>query len=153
MASKHYQKVKRVTLAQQKLALMRKYPASIIECEIEKGNLRCNQRVKPTEDSREYIITVEYCIPKYPSVYLINQGIMRNKEDTGIPHCYERNYTSPDKERVKLCLFYPRRGEWNSSMFLSDTIIPWAVEWLYYYEQWRMTGEWYGGGEHPKFKK
>ena len=36
-------------------------------------------------------------------------------------------------------------------MFLSETIIPWAIEWLKYYELWRITGKWLGGGiEHGK---
>jgi hypothetical protein len=34
-------------------------------------------------------------------------------------------------------------------MFLADTILPWAVEWLAYYEIWLATGVWYGGGEWP----
>ena len=33
---------------------------------------------------------------------------------------------------------------------IANTIIPWTVEWLYYYELWQATGEWLGGGEHPE---
>ncbi len=35
---------------------------------------------------------------------------------------------------------------------ISRTIIPWAIEWLYYYEIWCVTGEWQGGGAHPTAK-
>jgi hypothetical protein len=37
-------------------------------------------------------------------------------------------------------------------MNISDTIIPWISEWLYYFEFWCITGEWYGGGKHPTKK-
>jgi len=32
---------------------------------------------------------------------------------------------------------------------ISNNIMPWISEWLYYYEIWPVTGEWYGGGIHP----
>jgi hypothetical protein len=34
-------------------------------------------------------------------------------------------------------------------MKISDTIVPWAVLWLYYFEDWLATDEWKGGGKHP----
>ena len=54
------------------------------------------------------------------------------------------------REYVNLCLYYP--CEWNSTMNISDTIIPWISEWLYYFEFWCITGEWHGGGKHPTKK-
>ena len=38
---------------------------------------------------------------------------------------------------------YPR-----ITKLISNTIIPWTIEWLYFYELWLATGEWLGGGEH-----
>lgn len=34
-------------------------------------------------------------------------------------------------------------------MLISETIVPWASEWLFYFELWLVTKEWMGGGEHP----
>ena len=34
-------------------------------------------------------------------------------------------------------------------MLIAETIVPWASEWLFYYEIWKGTGEWYGGGDWP----
>jgi hypothetical protein len=34
-------------------------------------------------------------------------------------------------------------------MLLDRTIVPWAVLWLYFFEEWLRSGEWLGGGEHP----
>ena len=42
-----------------------------------------------------------------------------------------------------------KHKEFSGEKFLSETIIPWAIEWLYYYEIWLVTGTWNGGGEHP----
>lgn len=61
-----------------------------------------------------------------------------------LPHVY------PYKGKgVHLCLWRPRYKEWNWSMKLSQTYVPWTIEWLFYFEDWLQTGEWAGGGEHP----
>ena len=41
----------------------------------------------------------------------------------------------------KLCVFHP--SEWNSSMYLAESFIPWIVTWLNTYEYWQLTGEWF----------
>jgi len=48
------------------------------------------------------------------------------------------------------CLFLPGSGEWRSDLLIARTVVPWLSEWLYFYEVWRATGEWLGGGEHPR---
>ena len=50
----------------------------------------------------------------------------------------------------RLCLHFP--GEWDPRMLISETIIPWASEWLYFHELWLATGEWHGGGHNPSPK-
>jgi hypothetical protein len=37
-------------------------------------------------------------------------------------------------------------------MFLANTILPWACLWLFYFEDWLITSQWKGGGEHPASK-
>lgn len=152
MVNNFIKRVRKKNLAQQMFSIRHRYSQNIVEYVMKNNVLHCIVRVCPTEQSRQYLITLKYKTGESPQVFLINQGIMKDKNDV-LPHCYERKYYSSNKERVKLCLFYPGRGEWDNSMLIADTIIPWAVEWLYYYEKWRMTGEWYGGGEHPKKKK
>lgn len=82
-----------------------------------------------------------------PKVYINNQNILQSKNDI-IPHNYYTKYISDKNQIVQLCLFYPKRKEWQRYMYIADTIVPWAIEWIYYYEMWRITGEWYGGGIH-----
>lgn len=60
-----------------------------------------------------------------------------------LPHVYW-----DDDDYPSLCLFDPAAGEWDPSCFLSDTTVPWSLDWLFCYEGWRATGEWTGGGRH-----
>lgn len=79
----------------------------------------------------------------HPDVYLLEP-----KFDVGTrrpPHLYSFS-------QQKLCLYLPGKQDWSSSMNLADTIIPWACEWLFFYEMWLITGSWYGGGEHLEAK-
>jgi hypothetical protein len=34
-------------------------------------------------------------------------------------------------------------------MRIDNTIVPWAILWLFYFEEWLSSDEWKGGGEHP----
>lgn len=148
MANKFFKKPKNVAI--QLLNLKSKYEC--LDCNLGVGKLFWKQRVRPSDLSRTYDITVKYN-GMTPEVYLYNQGIM-TKEDEYIPHCYRRHYKNKEDEYVKLCLYYPGYQEWSRDMFLSDTIIPWTIDWLYFYELWRVTGKWLGGGiEHEKNKK
>ena len=38
-------------------------------------------------------------------------------------------------------------------MRLDQTIVPWAILWLFYFEEWLSSNEWKGGGMHPEEKK
>lgn len=140
MANKFFKKPKNVAL--QLLNLKLKY--DYLDCELGKGKLIWKQRVRPSELSRTYDITVKYN-GVTPEVYLYNQGIMTKKNEY-IPHCYRRHYNNENDEYVKLCLYYPKNQEWSRNMLLSETIIPWTIDWLYFYEIWRITGKWLGGG-------
>ena len=42
-----------------------------------------------------------------------------------------------------LCVY--RGDQWKADKPLS-AILPWITEWLFYYELWLPTGQWYGGG-------
>jgi hypothetical protein len=61
-----------------------------------------------------------------------------------LPHIYPY-----EGKGTRLCLWKPRYKEWDWSMKLSQTYIPWTVEWLWYFEEWLQSGIWAGGGDHP----
>lgn len=108
--------------------------------------------LQPTESSKKYLLTLKYD-GKFPKAYLYNQGILKSDTDS-VKHVLKSEFKSENDEYVQLCLCYPLKNEWNRSMFISETFVPWALSWLYYYEIWRVTGEWLGGGiEHEKPEK
>lgn len=118
------------------------------EVYIKEGVLTWHAKVKPTVFSEEYSLKMEYKMGKYPSVWLLNAKI-DEEQGKSIPHHYHIN----EKEKtIELCLFKPKLKEWMKHYPISRTIIPWAIEWLYYYEIWCVTGEWQGGGAHPTAK-
>jgi hypothetical protein len=47
-------------------------------------------------------------------------------EGQALPHVYPLN---------TLCLFLGNR-EWHESIPIADTLVPWASEWLLFYELW-----------------
>lgn len=104
------------------------------------------QKVKTSYNSKTYVIKIEYN-GSVPKVYVNNQGIIHYKDEK-IPHTYKANYIADDNQIVQLCLFYPRYREWEPHLYISEYFIPWAIEWLFYYEYWRITGHWLGGGIH-----
>lgn len=141
MAHKNFFKSKRHSLAQQKVALCKLFPKSV--CNISKGRLIWKSKVKPTHLSREYNVELYFSVSKSPEVY-IGGDELKKLENKDFPHNYGVDVKN---KRVKICLY--RYQEFLSNKLLSETIVPWAIEWLYYYEIWLATGEWHGGGEHP----
>lgn len=66
-------------------------------------------------------------------------------EEEPLPHVY----LDPACLKLSpLCLFDPRDDEWQPTMLLAETIVPWTCEWLVFYEIWSATGKWLGGGRH-----
>lgn len=110
---------------------------------------RCNRavwtgKISPSSLSGEYLVELSYKVGGAPKVSILSPALRPREDGEDIPHVYPGNI---------LCLYLPKAREWNPSMRLSDTIVPWAALWLYYYEVWHSTGVWAGGGEHPVGKK
>ncbi len=78
-----------------------------------------------------------------PLVYVLDPPLRpRPRTDfIDLPHL---NYDQHQPEDSALCLFDPGIGEWNNAMLIADRIVPWASEWLYYYEIWHLDGIWHG---------
>lgn len=148
MANKKFPRNRPITISIQKYNIIKKFKNIIVK-EKKYIGLKMLLKVQPTEFSKKYEVLLQYdSVQKPPQVYIdIKQLEVKDKEK--IPHKYGIK-TINGKEYVNLCLYYP--GEWNATMNISDTIIPWTSEWLYYFELWCITGEWYGGGKHPTRK-
>jgi len=94
-------------------------------------------RISPTPLSEVYTIEIAYRRRRPPQVWVKEPDLRVSKEDYSIVHIYAEG-----------CLCLHEEGEWRPWMTLSSTFIPWAAEWLLYYELWLATGQWYGGGEY-----
>lgn len=141
MAHNFFQKQRHYRLIDQKVALRRNYPDA--ECYIHRGVLTWEGAICPTALSRTYQVTVTYKVGFRPQV-TVARADLPGLDRPDFPHKFE---VDPKNNSVKICLHL--HHEFDSTNLISDFIIPWATEWLYFYEIWLATGEWCGGGKHP----
>ncbi len=139
---RRFVKQRDLTVGQQTYVMRVRCPG--FQCALERSCVTWTGYVQPTEMSSKYLIRIWYALGRRPRVSVLNPQLRRRSLDEKIPHLFPGNY---------LCLYHPRYGEWLATMFIAETIIPWAALWLYYYEVWHATGTWYGGGEHPRTRK
>jgi len=124
------------------VALQAAYPDG--KCGIEKHQkLVWGGKVRPTPLSQEYQVIMTWEQGWSPRVWVVGDNLQK-LDDPEFPHKF---HVDEENRMVRLCLY--RYQEFSSSKYISRTIIPWTVEWLYFYEIWLATGVWCGGGEHP----
>lgn len=99
-----------------------------------------------------YKIRIDYHEKGFPEIYVVSPEIDMSSflEIHTFGLKYHGDY---NRELPKLCLTYYSIDKWNSSIMLSESYIPWAIEWTEFYEIWLLTGKWYGGGIHPESEK
>lgn len=107
------------------------------------GVLTWLYRVRPSPVGRLYTLLLRLKDGDFPSVTVRGPDLNALANGQKLPHTYR-------DQPPELCLFHPSKCEWRVTDKLVDTIIPWSVEWLHYFEIWLRTGEWVGGGEHPQ---
>jgi len=105
-------------------------------------------KLQPTLLSKKY--DVKICYDRYGeiSIFVINEKLKIAENREKLPHVFSH-------EKQELCLFSYGKNEWTRTKSICSTIIPWASEWLYYYELWLINGDWLGGGhnEYGNHKK
>lgn len=96
--------------------------------------------IVPSPNSAKYRICINYTIGKRPEVYVIDPPeLIRPEGEKNLPHVFS-------SEKQLICLHFGPFEEWDDSMFLARKIVPWASEWLLFYELWVITGKWLGEG-------
>jgi hypothetical protein len=128
--------------AAQQFVNLRENPISQGTGTMKAGQLVWRCDLSPTPLSRTYSVRIEYGRSSRPDVFVEKPDLRILADGVKIPHVYS-------EEPVRLCLYPPRSGQWKPWMLLDQTIVPWAVLWLYFFEEWLRSGEWRGGGEHP----
>jgi hypothetical protein len=110
------------------------------------GRLVWQYCVSPTPLSRNYAVRIDYRQGDTPRVFVDEPDLTLLAEGRRLPHVYEQKPT-------RLCLYLPRKREWANWMRIDQTIVPWTALWLFYFEEWLISGNWKGGGEHPRQSK
>lgn len=121
-----------LSLVQQHVALEKAWPCGAT---IRRSVLTANLKLNPSPVSPTYSVSLEYRLGSAPRVHVLEPKLDPRHRNR-LPHVYTKD---------RLCLYYP--GEWNGSMVVASTIIPWTAEWLFHYEIWLATDRWAGGGD------
>lgn len=107
------------------------------------GSLIWRYVATPSPLGRLYDMRVDFRQGRAPDVFVEHPDLVELAEGRELPHVYQERPT-------ELCLYLPRIQEWSGEMRIDQTIIPWAAVWLFYFEEWLVSNEWKGGGEHPR---
>ena len=106
-------------------------------CLIAESTLVCSGELQPTPLGSAYRVQIQYRGGHNPKAFIRDGQLQRRSAEEQIPHTYSEEQP---------CLFFPRGNEWRSDLVLAKSFVCWLVEWLHFYEIWRATGEWMGGG-------
>jgi hypothetical protein len=131
---------KSLTVLQQGIQLKKIFPDSRVS--YNRNSLTWLGNLQPSPLSNIYTVRIIYRLKKSPEVEIIEPQL----ENKNLPHVFEGN---------RLCLFRNKKHyEWDPTMPLTDTIVPWTSLWLLYYEIWLVTEKWCGSKqEHPNHNK
>jgi len=137
-----WNRTRKLTAAQQYFGL-----ANSLICrghgKVHQGNVVWEFEARPTLLSRTYRVRIRYQERKgSPLVYVVDPDLSGLAKGRRVPHVYEQ-------KPARLCLYLPRTGQWSPDLRIVDTIVPWTYLWLFYFEEWLVSDEWKGGGEHP----
>lgn len=103
------------------------------------GELVGHASMQPAPHCESYSFQLRYRVGQNPKIVILEPRLRLRDDQDRIPHTYGEN---------EPCLFRPG-VDWSKEDSIATTVIPWLATWLFYYEVWHATGEWYGGGEHP----
>lgn len=131
-------KNKRISLVLQEMHLDRTFPGSYIK-RYREEYLIWEHVLTPTPFSNSYKVKLHYIRNNGVKFYVVEPKLQLHEGENLLPHVY----STPEQ---RLCLCYPNGQEWNVTKLYVDTIIPWACEWLLFYEIWFITDKWLGGG-------
>lgn len=120
-------------------ALKRLFPESHVAFN-KSISLTWTGQLQPTPLSDTYTVKIRYRLKQRPVVTIVSPEL-KQRNGSRIPHVFSGN---------ELCLFRYQYFEWDSTMSIAETIVPWTSLWLLHYEIWLATGTWCGSKqEHP----
>ena len=93
--------------------------------------------LKPGSITDAYLVEIDYRQNERPVVRILAPPLEVSRSQFREVHIFGDG---------SLCLHSD--ADWNPTMPISTTVLLWVNEWLIYYELWKATGQWYGGGEY-----
>lgn len=136
----YFRKEKRpLTVAAQAEGLRRAFPKSKVTFNQDVAFTWVGQ-LQPSSLSCLYTVKITYRLKNRPEVTVVEPELLSRNGDP-VPHVFSAK---------RLCLFKYKYNEWNSTLPIAETILPWTSLWLFHYEIWLATGKWCGSKqEHP----
>ena len=135
MEIKKFKKPRTLTVREQREDMAQKHPEftpTILGNEISwVGPLR------PLDATAIYTVKIDALIGQRPWVSVIEPELQIPREKWGETHRFFNG---------TLCLHL--HEEWQASLHISETIIPWTLLWLVSYEYWLATDKWKFKGKH-----
>jgi len=89
---------------------------------------------RPFPHNNLYVLCLNYEIGWPPRVWVVEPDLTGKGN---LPH----TYTS---ENNRLCLYRSTDWAWDSSCDIMKTVVLWSQMWLFYYEDYLITGQWRG---------
>lgn len=107
-----------------------------------RGVLTWEFEAAPGPLARVYRLRLSLAENSYPTMIVLQPDLVALADGRELPHVYS-------EYPVELCLFHPRRRDWRPHQSLVETMVAWAITWLFFFEDWLGGTAWEGGGEHP----
>jgi hypothetical protein len=142
--SRYHSGRKDLSATQQYLRLKRDFPGG--RGSVSKEKLLWRQTLKPTPISEDYAVRLLLAPSASPKVFVEAPSRSDLAGGRPLPHVYQQ-------QPPQLCLYRTRYQEWTPSVFLANTILPWASLWLFFFEDWLIptNGKAAVSIRHPKF--
>lgn len=137
MAKKRKIRKKKISPIIQITNICKAYPDLVVDYKVKNDNYYVLLKIKPTKTSLSYMIKLEVLKAYKPRIYIVSpspQKLFKNLKE--IPHIFSR-------KEGRICLYYGKEITFETDYSI---IIPWISEWLFYFEIWKITGKWCGGG-------
>ncbi len=93
---------------------------------------------------RPYLVRISYRLGFSPCVSVLYPSLELHPAHKALPHFYREG---------SLCLFDPRLRQWDPTMSVAATTMPWAAIWFFHYETWLFTGTWEATESHPNHRR
>lgn len=113
-------------------------------CTWSQGQIRWRGSLRPTSLSPAYKLRIVYRLGISPRVSVLAPTLKLHPNHVALPHYYRQGW---------MCLFDPELRQWDATLSIAETTIPWAAVWLYHYETWLCTGTWEATESHPSRRR